>query len=74
MAGSKWITNKWIRDVAQGLNFPCSLSHEDYHRMKPLDNDLCKMTHTCKEFRFGFYDVEELEEMRPTVEPESAKF
>ena len=47
LAGSKWITNKWIRAHAQWRNFPCTTRFGRYERLKPLNNDVCKMTDRC---------------------------
>ncbi|XP_059097158.1 prolyl 4-hydroxylase subunit alpha-2-like isoform X2 [Tigriopus californicus] len=47
LAGSKWITNKWIRSWWQVQHFPCKTTSDTYHRIKPIDNDFCKMTHNC---------------------------
>ena len=42
LAGSKWITNKWIRSRAQFQLYPCKGNLDHVYRMKPLDNDVCK--------------------------------
>ena len=47
LAGSKWITNKWIRQFGQYRNFPCALSANQMVRFGPVSNDLCKMTDRC---------------------------
>lgn len=48
LAGSKWITNKWIHTVAQWNKYPCTLtSPGKMHRLNPINNDVCKMTHNC---------------------------
>ena len=53
--GSKWITNKWIRQIPQLLNFPCSIEGRD--RLKPYENDMCKMISSCKPtFGFGRFE------------------
>ena len=51
--GSKWITNKWIRQYAQLFNFPCDSQSETFSRLNPLQNDICKVIPSCKP-RFGF--------------------
>ena len=49
--GSKWITNKWIRQFPQLLNFPCNVEkNSDF--LPPLQNDICKVVPNCKP-RFG---------------------
>ncbi len=47
LAGSKWITNKWIRSRAQYQLYPCTLDFKQQNRMKPLSNDVCDMTEHC---------------------------
>ncbi len=48
LAGSKWITNKWVRSYAQFQLFPCLLSPRGFlKRLKPLSNDICQMTEQC---------------------------
>ena len=48
LAGSKWITNKWIQSHAQMRNYPCPLRvYKQFQRIKPVDNDLCKMLPQC---------------------------
>ncbi len=51
LAGSKWITNKWIRSRAQFQLFPCTTALKRLHRMKPLNNDLCNVTDQCDKGR-----------------------
>ena len=47
LAGSKWITNKWIRQFSQVWNFPCSLKSDQIYRLNPVSNDVCEMTDSC---------------------------
>ncbi len=47
LAGSKWITNKWIRSRAQFQLYPCTLAPDRVHHMRPLQNDICAMTKHC---------------------------
>ena len=51
LAGSKWITNKWIRSWTQGIRWPCATNiTSEYQRLKPLNNDLCTLTKACDTF------------------------
>ena len=60
LAGSKWITNKWFTSHAQMRNYPCPLEiRKDILRIKPINNDLCKMLPQCN-------NVDNLELLTPT--------
>ena len=53
LAGSKWITNKWIRSWSQFKHFPCATSNytkgaaTPFRPLHPIDNDFCKMSVNC---------------------------